>query len=455
MERFRVCRHLLGKDQHHVVRFTGHGTECEYLCDACVVGPAEIVAACRACRDASGWEYRIVGEPQIVSEPSSITALHRRCGFAWPAFVDLQPLLDGERARWIGVAADATLHEVDLDAGTTRVLVDPGVGFEHPMLCLSRSGTLAAVVERYGLRGVVLDLAARRTVMQLARDGYHEEHCVFPIAFLERGGRTLLVHGPGSNRLDIVDPHTGEPLTPRPEIEHGDAHALDYFHCGLTISRDGAWIADNGWVWHPVGIVTAWNVDAWLANPYESEDGPTKRQLTLREYFWDGPLCWLDGSELAIYGYGSADPLTPAARIFDAASGDEVRWFAGPQGDFAFDRELFSIDEAQGLAVWNVARGTRLFTEPTMQHARYHPGAKTFVSIADGTISVLRGAGARWNHGRVTALADRISRERAFDDLPVLGDALEAEGCDDAALLAHCHEGAPHADRCWVLDRLG
>jgi hypothetical protein len=84
----------------------------------------------------------------------------------------------------------------------------------------------------------------------------------------------------------------------------------------------------------------------------------------------------------------------------------------------------------------------------------YHPSAKVFVSLATGTTSVLRGAGAAWNRGRVGELAARIARERAFDDLPVLGDALEAEGCDDAELLAHCHAHAEHADRCWVIDRI-
>ena len=119
-----------------------------------------------------------------------------------------------------------------------------------------------------------------------------------------------------------------------------------------------------------------------------------------------------------------------------------------------FDRELFSIDAVQGTSVWNVERGARLFNDSTMTKVHYHPSAKTFVSLADGTVSVLRGADARWNRGRVIALAKRIARERAFDDLPVLGDALEAEGCDDDELLAHCHAREPHADRCWVLDRI-
>ena len=238
--------------------------------------------------------------------------------------------------------------------------------------------------------------------------------------------------------------------------EPREQHSLDYFHCGLDVSPDQRFIADNGWVWAPVGIVTTWSIDAWLANPYESEDGPTRKRLCARDYFWDGPSCWLDGSELAVYGYGNDDEwLIPGVRIFDAATGKEQRWFPGPRGQLAFDRELYAIDD-YGLTVWNVTRGTRVFADIKTMNARYHwpRGAKAFVSIANGSTTVLRGADAQWNRGIVTPLAQRIANERAFDDLPVLGDALEAEGCTDAEILAHCHAHEAHADRCWVLDRL-
>jgi hypothetical protein len=144
--------------------------------------------------------------------------------------------------------------------------------------------------------------------------------------------------------------------------------------------------------------------------------------------------------------------MLAAVRIVDVASGEERTWFAGPVGDLVFDRELYAIGR-DGLAVWNVARGTRLFHEATLTDVVYHPSAKLFVSRATGTITTLHGADARWST-RITELAARIAREQAWDDLPVLGDALEAEGCDDAALLAHCHAPGAHAGRCWVIDRI-
>jgi hypothetical protein len=52
--------------------------------------------------------------------------------------------------------------------------------------------------------------------------------------------------------------------------------------------------------------------------------------------------------------------------------------------------------------------------------------------------------------GLVAKLADGIHEERAFDRMPILGDALEDAGCDDSRILSHCREGTRHALGCWV-----
>jgi hypothetical protein len=61
----------------------------------------------------------------------------------------------------------------------------------------------------------------------------------------------------------------------------------------------------------------------------------------------------------------------------------------------------------------------------------------------------------RWNGGTVLRLAEGIYEERAFDRMPVLGDALLDAGCDDEEVLQHCRQqGAVHARGCWVIDLL-
>jgi hypothetical protein len=57
-----------------------------------------------------------------------------------------------------------------------------------------------------------------------------------------------------------------------------------------------------------------------------------------------------------------------------------------------------------------------------------------------------------WNDGTAARLAHAIYEDRAFDRLPILGDALEEAGCDDADILAHCRGQGEHVRGCWVVD---
>src|SRR5262249_8755936 len=56
------------------------------------------------------------------------------------------------------------------------------------------------------------------------------------------------------------------------------------------------------------------------------------------------------------------------------------------------------------------------------------------------------------NDGAVYKLARSIYDESAFERLPILADALEDAGCDNADILSHCRSEGPHARGCWVVD---
>jgi hypothetical protein len=58
------------------------------------------------------------------------------------------------------------------------------------------------------------------------------------------------------------------------------------------------------------------------------------------------------------------------------------------------------------------------------------------------------------NERTVLKLAQAIYDERRFADLPILADALEEAGCDNADVLAHCRSGGEHVCGCWVVDLL-
>jgi hypothetical protein len=49
-------------------------------------------------------------------------------------------------------------------------------------------------------------------------------------------------------------------------------------------------------------------------------------------------------------------------------------------------------------------------------------------------------------------LALTTYRNRTFDDLPILADAVEEAGCTDAAILSHLRSAGPHVRGCWALD---
>jgi hypothetical protein len=59
-----------------------------------------------------------------------------------------------------------------------------------------------------------------------------------------------------------------------------------------------------------------------------------------------------------------------------------------------------------------------------------------------------------WVTPAVTGLAETIYQQRAFDLLPVLADALEDAGCDNAEVLNHCRSTSTHARGCWIVDLL-
>ena len=60
----------------------------------------------------------------------------------------------------------------------------------------------------------------------------------------------------------------------------------------------------------------------------------------------------------------------------------------------------------------------------------------------------------QWNDGTVHRVAQAIYDERAFERMPILADALEDAGCDNADILNHCRNGGEHVRGCWVIDLL-
>jgi hypothetical protein len=61
---------------------------------------------------------------------------------------------------------------------------------------------------------------------------------------------------------------------------------------------------------------------------------------------------------------------------------------------------------------------------------------------------------AAWRTPAVMSLARSLYDRQDFARMPKLADDLEAAGCRDADLLAHCRSGLEHVRGCWALDAI-
>ncbi len=405
----KVCVHFLENQNQRYQQdscriFSGHGFDFIFACSKCASLPADDLSknlriVCGDCLDyltSSSMPAKVVGLPEFSQRNARLSMVHQEqddIPTPLPApILDIQPVTANAGNVWVALTADKKLWQLDFERRSVSCLIElpeSSLDFSKKItLHLSRSARFAAVVNTRGQNGLAVDLSVKKVIMLLDRGNYRIEHSNFSTAFFDFDNQTWLVHATNWNRLDISNPQNGELATWRisPVYKQGEKlpeHYLDYFHCGLRISPDQSWIVDNGWVWSPFGSILTWNLPRWLIdNVWESEDGPTKKVLCSRHYYWDGPLCWIDNHTLAVWGYGDDESLlVPAVRIFDVLTGEETRWFAGPTGELVFDHYLFSFDQEHGLAVWDVQTGERLYHEPDFCPTGYHPGAKTFLTV--------------------------------------------------------------------------
>jgi hypothetical protein len=95
------------------------------------------------------------------------------------------------------------------------------------------------------------------------------------------------------------------------------------------------------------------------------------------------------------------------------------------------------------------------------RRSRWHAARRAEAAVQAQLLRCLAGNPFRpvavdrgWLTADVRGLVQTIYEEGTFEQLPVLGDALEDAGCAEAAMLLHCRETGPHARGCFVLDLL-
>lgn len=290
-DRAQVCGHLAGHVEWGAafVRWlTGVGIESELLCRACAEareagGEVEIVSICEPCHafltEEIGDVVGIGGTPgiRIMPAPVDLTIVEKH--LEAPAGIVDFAAVEHDPGTWLFVAPDGLVTRVDtasdrsedvcrIDLPAGEPGYKPWAGHRlTPRLHLSPSGRFAAVVNDYGRNGKVYDLRTGATTATLDGGEYHRYTVPFSCAFVEHDGREIVIHRTAWNRLDASLAGTGELLTGRDPTsdERGEAepgHRLDYFHGAIVASPDGRRVADDGWVWSPVGIPVAWSVAA-------------------------------------------------------------------------------------------------------------------------------------------------------------------------------------------------
>lgn len=419
-----LCAHLqavTGAVSVDYVRwYTGTGLNVELLCMACAAARErgqDVTAApvCDACFERATVDYGVLagvrGKAGFVvrDEPWPIERVTTPLPAAYRDVVDVAPIDGAGRSLWLLLTRAGELVRFDADTGEATRLASSGVTLEAgenartaPRLRLhvARGGDFAAVVNDGGRFGRIVDLRSGHATLTLDGGDYHPDTVPFSFAFVHRNGRDYAIHRTAWNRLDLSDPTTGKRLTTPPPTTFGEGderspHDLDYFHGALAASPDNTRVLSDGWVWHPVGMPTAWRVDPWIdRNPWESEDGPSRRILCSRAYYWNGAVAWIDERRVVVGGIGDDDiAMIDGARCFDveAPGGDgqrakEMLSFAGPAGMFFSDGTwLYSANE-DGLARWCVDDGARTGFVAGFAPTRFHRGMREFVQVGAGAL---------------------------------------------------------------------
>jgi hypothetical protein len=185
----------------------------------------------------------------------------------------------------------------------------------------------------------------------------------------------------------------------------------------------------------------AWGYASWD----RLTDERSRQAILTAERFADGLA---DSAELAL-------AFTAAAQAWNEIP--EVRGYRRVRGNKALTgartarrtaelaRDVASLDEVGRTARYISLRGSAAMRLRLANYLRDIFGVP-FRPVA------VEPAWLAWQEGTVGRLARSIYEEGRFDDLSVLGDALEEAGCTSADVLGHCRQAEQHVRGCWLID---
>ncbi len=146
--------------------------------------------------------------------------------------------------------------------------------------------------------------------------------------------------------------------------------------------------------------------------------------------------------------------LETAERFADALATPEelraARTNRGGPGNARFWITRTSAAAAAGGALWSPLDAPH-FYDPVARHFRF---PKALALLRDVFGNPFRPAtfSTEWRSSTTVALAAQMYESRDFSAMPILADALQDAGCDDADVLNHCRKPSVHVRGCWVVD---
>ena len=167
----------------------------------------------------------------------------------------------------------------------------------HYQLYSSKSGLYSAIVINYGQFGQVFDHKEKNVILNLNGQHYYDNMVPFSLAFCTLEQDDIVIYRSDWNRLDSFNLTQKKSSTERDiapyQQENRPEHYLDYFHGALSVSPDGKYLLDDGWLWQGIAMTHLCSLQDWLTkNPFESEDGKSLQSIAFEEEGWDYPICW-------------------------------------------------------------------------------------------------------------------------------------------------------------------
>lgn len=216
-------------------------------------------------------------------------------------------------------------------------------GYRFDAATASPDGRFAVIYERLGTKGVLLHDG--KILRELDRSYYQAEAYEYPVTlFNDPDGRVLLAHCPEAYcRIELEEAETGRQLT-----ASADRKPPDFFHSRLAASPHGKRLLSAGWVWHPLSLVTCFDVTQALADSRHLDGCHDFRSSLTPDLAEESSACWLDDDCIAIAT--SAEPEQDSVE-------DDAEPRLRPCGLAVYDManqtclQAFQLDEPPGTII--------------------------------------------------------------------------------------------------------